>query len=434
MPASGVSVLNALRPYVFAFIRAACYRITFLSLKSSVPMSLDPSEPADAPASSTWVSRARNTFIFTLSIVVSLVIAEVGFRLVTGVPILDGTDWRAEGVQSTRTGDRAIGDPLLGWTLMPNYRTERFNTIDHGFRRNFDEKDVRTGAILAVGDSFTEGFDEVDDANTWPAHLEKMTGMPVVNGGVAGYGTDQIILRAEQILPIVKPKTLIVGFFSDDINRSALSESGAPKPHFTTDKGELVYHPPGPLEKGENESLVGKAVRAVLGYSALSDHLFSRLAPGFWYPMTGASLYQEVENDPMDITCKLLARLKRQADDNQIRFLLFLQYGGELVLEEPVIVPDMKKVTECGQEAGIQVVDQFAPLQALTRGNSNLVTVYYTPYGREFGHMTSKGNEHAAQLLAGALKDTPPQSVASPLGVSPPPQSSALPEQNVLPN
>ncbi len=60
--------------------------------------------------------------VFALSVVVSLVIAEIGFRIVTGVPIFDATDWRAEGVQSTRTGDRAIGDPLLGWTLMPHYR------------------------------------------------------------------------------------------------------------------------------------------------------------------------------------------------------------------------------------------------------------------------------------------------------------------------
>jgi hypothetical protein len=403
-------------------------------------MPIDPSEHTEAPASSpkinAWAGRARNVLIFALSVVVSLVIAEIGFRIVTGVPIFDATDWRAEGVQATRTGDRAIGDPLLGWTLMPHYSREDFTTLDHGFRRNFDEREVRTGEILAVGDSFTEGFDDVDDANTWPAYLEKMTGTAVVNAGVAGYGTDQIVLRAEQVLPIVKPKTLVVGIFSDDISRTALSESGAPKPHFTTANGELVYHPPGPLEKGENESLFGKAVRSVLGHSALSDHLLSSLAPGFWYPT--ASLYVEVQNDPVDITCKLLVRLKKQADEKQIRFLLFLQYSGELVLEEPVIVPHMQKVTECSREAGIQVVDQFAPLQALTRGEPDLIAEYYVRENEDFGHMTSKGNEHAAQLLAAALKQQtapPPQDAASPAAApAPPPQSSALPDPRILPN
>jgi hypothetical protein len=189
------------------------------------------------------------------------------------------------------------------------------------------------------------------------------------------------------------------------------------------ENGEVVYHAPGPLESGEKEGLIGKGVRAVLGYSALSHYLFSRLAPQFWYP-TEASLYEEVENQPIDITCKLLARLKQQTDEKQVRLLVFLQYGGELVLEEPVILNDMKQITECAQKAGIHVIDQFAPLKALTHGNPELVALYYSLDGEEFGHMTSKGNEHAAQLLAGVLKEQ----------VTQPPQSSALPEQGVLRN
>ena len=403
-------------------------------------MSPDPSEPAGEPASprrgSAWASRAANTFVFILSIALTLLIAEVGFRVAMGVPVLDTTDWRKDGARTNRIGIRAITDPQLGWTLVPHFFSEDFTTLDYGFRRNFGETQVRTGNILAVGDSFTEGFDEVDDANTWPAHLEKITGTPVVNAGVAGYATDQIILRAEQVLPIVKPKTLIIGFTEVDIYRAALSEAGAPKPYFTTENDALVYHPPGPLESGQKEGLVGKGVRAVLGYSALSNHLFSRLAPAFWYPLE-ASLYEEVENDPIDVTCRLLARLKQQTDDSQIRLLLFLQYGGELVLEEPVIIPDMVKITECSRKVGIQVVDQFAPLKALTRSNPDLVEQYYTLDDEDFGHMTPKGNEHAAQVLAGALKEpaAPPQSVLSPpSGAVAPPQSSVQPDQNVLPN
>ena len=369
-----------------------------------------------------WISGAGNVLVFALSILFTLVIAEIGFRVVMEVPVFDATDWRADGARFNRIGDRAITDPLLGWTLEPHYRREGFTTLGHGFRRNFGETEVRTGGILAVGDSFTEGFDEVDDASTWPAHLEKITGSPVVNAAVAGYATDQIILRAEQTLPIVKPKTLIIGFTEVDIYRAMLSKAGAPKPYFTLENGEPVFHAPGPLESGEREGLLGKGVRAMLGYSALSNYLFSRLTPEFWYPAE-ASLYEEVENQPIDITCKLLARLKQQTDDEQVRLLVFLQYGGELVLEEPVILNDMRQVTECAQKVGIQVVDQFAPLKALTRNSPELVALYYSLDDEEFGHMTSKGNEHAAQLLAGALKEQ-----------AAPPQSSALPEQGVLRN
>lgn len=395
-----------------------------------------PELPGSSPAVNRGLSIAGNVLVFALSILFSLVVAEFAFRAVMEVPIFDGTDWRADGARFKRIGDRAITDPQLGWTLKPHYRSEGFTTLDHGFRRNFGETELRNGGILAVGDSFTEGFDEVDDADTWPAHLEKITGTPVVNAGVAGYATDQIILRAEQTIPIVKPKTLIIGFTEVDIYRASLTEAGAPKPYFTTDDGELIFHPPSPLESGEQEGLIGKAMRSVLGYSALSHHLFSRLAPHFWYPAEG-SLYEEVENEPVDITCKLLARLKQQTDANQIRFLLFLQYGGELVLEEPVILPDMKKITECAQKAGIQVVDQFAPLKAVTRGDPELVALYYTLDEEEFGHMTPKGNGHAAQLLGAALKEQalPAQGTTlSSEGGDSPPQSSALPEQNILPN
>lgn len=345
-------------------------------------------------------------FIASISIVLSLLIAEAGFRVVNGVSLLDARSWRLDGVRTKRIGDRAIADAKLGWTLESDYRSDGFNTIDYGIRRNFDEKHMRPESILAVGDSFTEGFDEVIDKETWPAHLEDKLGVPVVNGGVAGYATDQIILRAEELLPIVRPKTLIIGFTEVDISRAALSDAGAPKPYFSVENNTLIFHPPGPLDPKIKKSVLGSAVRGVLGYSYLADHLMSRLSPKFWYP-TEASVYKEVENDSLDVTCRLLDRLKRQTDEEKIRLLLFLQYGGELVLEEPVIVEDMRGVTVCAEKIGIEVVDQFAPLKALTNGNPDRVAEYYVLHGEEFGHMSSKGNEHAAQLLAEAIKTKP---------------------------
>jgi hypothetical protein len=52
-----------------------------------------------------------------------------------------------------------------------------------------------------------------------------------------------------------------------------------------------------------------------------------------------------------------------------------------------------------------------------------LVALYYLLEDEEYGHMTPKGNEHAAQLLAAALKQA-----------TPPPQSSALPTQDLTRN
>jgi hypothetical protein len=172
------------------------------------------------------------------------------------------------------------------------------------------------------------------------------------------------------------------------------------------EKDELVYHPPGPIELVSEENPLAAGLRRVLGYSALSNHLFSRLTPSFWYPRQ-AALYTEVENDPLKIICRLLEKTKRQTDNQDVRLLLFLQYAGELVLEEPGIIQDMEHITKCAQEAGIQIVDQFAALKALTKGDMDLVAEYYVvDQSDEYGHMSSKGNRHAAQLLAGALRNT----------------------------
>ncbi|MGF1619687.1 MAG: SGNH/GDSL hydrolase family protein [Rhodomicrobiaceae bacterium] len=372
-------------------------------------------EPAASKGGGRPAALLAGAVIATLSVAFSLVVAEAGYRLGVGVPLLEASNWRVEGIRTKRIGDRAMTDDRLGWTLKPHYKSSGFNTIDHGIRRNFDETEVRTGGVLAVGDSFTEGFDEVTDEGTWPAHLEEILGEPVINAGVAGYAADQILLRAEDMLALIKPQTLIIGFTEVDIYRSALSEAGAPKPYFTIENDELVYHPPGPFEPREEENPITAGLRSVLGYSALGDHLFSRLTPSFWYPQQAAA-YREIENEPLKIICRLLEKTKNLSEAQDVRLLVFLQYAGDLVLEEPGIIDDMKHITKCAQETGIQVVDQFASLKALTKGDVDLVAEYYVvDQNEEYGHMSPKGNHHAAQLLAEALDnddETPPLSTS----------------------
>jgi len=96
----------------------------------------------------------------------------------------------------------------------------------------------------------------------------------------------------------------------------------------------------------------------------------------------------------------------------------------------------MKKITECAQKVGIQVVDQFVPLKALTRSNPDLVARDYNLNEEEFDQMTPNGNEHAAQVLAAVLKEqaSPGHGMTSPEGGASPPRSSELPDRKVLPN
>ena len=334
-----------------------------------------------------------------------LAVVEAGYRLATGRPLLTFTDWRTERIEQRTLGARAIYDPVLGWKLRSGYRSEGYNTITHGIRRNFDEEDVRTGGILAVGDSFTDGWDDVADDGTWPAALEGMLRVPVINAGVGGYATDQIVMRAEQLLPIVRPKTLIVGFLDEDILRSGHSSFGASKPYFTLDGGTLRYHPPAPMAPPEQRKTTwGAKLRTALGYSAVLDFVLGRLAPVYWYGSSGEEVFERVDNDPAGVTCALLKRLKSKTDAGGVRALLFMQYGWQTVIENEAPNENARRVSACARGLGFEIVDQFQPMRAMAVSDRQAMTALYAKEGDGYGHLNETGNRRAAELLARALK------------------------------
>ena len=357
-------------------------------------------KPSVASPRSSW---RRDWGIALVSLVISLLLAEMLFRVATGLPIFAFTNWRKDRVVANHLGDRAIVDPILGWKLKSEYRSDGFNTIAEGIRRNFNETAIRTGSILAVGDSFTEGWDEVRDEGTWPAQLERLMGVAVVNGGIGGYASDQIILRAEQLLPTVNPDTLIIGMNEIDIFRAAHAPFGAPKPYFTIEGGALRFHAPEPIEKPQVFNPAVRWAREALGYSAAMDFILGRLALNFWYGEID-EVYHRVHNDEVAVTCKLLHRLKAEADKRSIRTLLFMQYYGSFIVEEDEISENADNVEDCARDVGIEVVDHYASLRQIALAQPQDITSYYVMSDEEFGHMSAKGNAHAAALLAEALK------------------------------
>jgi len=371
--------------------------------------------PSGAPMQRS--ARLGNIALVLTSMLVSFLAIEIGYRLVAGLPVLRLANWRTEQIVMVNLGElKAIPDPLLGWTnKASSYNEDGYSTLEYGVRKNFEETTIRTGGMLAAGDSFTEGWDVKDD-ESWPALVEKLTAVPVVNAGTGGYGTDQTILRAEQMLPIVKPKILLIGFHEIAIVRAGFSTFGAPKPYFTLENGELLYHPPTIAEPRQTNTMGRTTVREVreaLGYSAFADYLFSRLNPNFWHGEGAYDLYQKSGADEVAVTCALLERLKRRADQDGIRMMLFLQYYATLILGSDRPGPHSQAVAACAQHMGIRVVDQFASLRAIVAPNPDLIHDYYWFFDGVFAHMTAKGNQHAADLIHAALRDWLPAIEAS---------------------
>jgi hypothetical protein len=352
--------------------------------------------------------RWANAALVLVSVLASLLLIEVSFRLVFGLPVFKLEDWRMLRVAYNRLGQHAEFDPVLGWTLKPNYVSEVHNTLDHGIRRNGQETEIRTRQVLAVGDSFTEGWEVADD-DSWPAFLELMSGTPIVNGGVGGYGTDQIILRAEQLLPIVNPHTLIVGFLNFDLYRTGHKSFGAPKPWFTVEKGELVYHAPAPPEPKREPTFATRlstTVRDGLAYFAVVDFIMARGAQDFWYGNVSAE-YLKIDTDPVQVTCLLLERLKKRTDEMKVRTILFMQYYAPVILEGDAPPEDTRQVMACAAKLGFEIVDQFASLKGLAMQDPEALREYYLYDDGLYRHMSAEGNEQAAALLLKALRKPP---------------------------
>ena len=179
-----------------------------------------------------------------MSLIVSLLACETIVRIWDGIPFWPPKDMVSHKSSFLNIILAAEYDPLLGWRQKPqmSVATWGLTTGELGIRMNSAEiKPLPPRGILAVGDSFTAGSEVVED-KTFSAQLEQRD-YPVVNGGVGGYGTDQMILMAETLMPRLSPAAIVVGILDDDINRAGFRVyGGAPKPWFQVRDGRLVHH------------------------------------------------------------------------------------------------------------------------------------------------------------------------------------------------
>jgi len=109
-------------------------------------------------------------------------------------------------------------DPVLGWSFGPNTTELSYTKFEENGARRSPGSGTR-GSVAAYGDSFTFGEDVADD-ESWPYFLSQRLGTQVDNFGVAGYGTDQALLRLRGHLDGgYRPRMAILGILSENIAR-----------------------------------------------------------------------------------------------------------------------------------------------------------------------------------------------------------------------
>jgi hypothetical protein len=265
-----------------------------------------------------------------------------------------------------------------------------------GFRNHNLDRPTATGPlILALGDSYTEGY-AVSDDETWPAHLERDTGRRVLNAGVRSYGLDQIVLRAERLAPRVKPHTMVLAFIESDIGRTALSARESRfKPYFVPagqGQGLELRNVPVPTERA---SPPWDSVRAVLGHSHLLDYVMRRLGKvRLWY---GDGIATGVDADL--ISCRLMARFAELVRREGAKALVvaFQQAGGWTNLSLGAAQRRRTSAAlDCAAKAGLATLDTYEGFSAAGVGRD--VDAFFVDW-----HFNVRGNALAAQLITTAL-------------------------------
>jgi hypothetical protein len=335
-----------------------------------------------------WIGRAG---LVIAAVVVSLGALEIGLRAVDGwLGTWTNLVLESRKVLAEREHSRFVEDPMLGYEPRPGYSAVGVSFDDEGFRRTGTAS--RDETILAVGDSYTYG-DEVGDGETWPAHLQLLTGARVRNAGVSGYGFDQSVLRAEKLAAGRTLSAIVVSFIADDVRRTEMSRMwGANKPYFDIAEDRLVLRnvpvPPRP-EPRTTLSLWQRT----LGYSYLFDFVLRRLH--LLHDWFGDHIRVHAEGDGERIACLLTGRLAELQRISGARVLLMAQYDP-VVWQDPNAATEQRRLTQavlnCGRQAGLDVLDTF---DALAQAQPTRL------YG--LWHMNDAGNTLIASLVAAAI-------------------------------
>lgn len=353
------------------------------------------------------MSRSRNV-VLTLGLLLSftalsLAVAELAWRWLNGVDLLSRENRVQHALDMLRSGNRVLmHDPLLGWRMKDDVFIPEggFTTGPMGVRMNATAPGpLREGGILAVGDSFTAGSGVRDD-ETWPARLEALLGQPVTNGASGAYGVDQIVLRAEQLLPDVRPATLIVALLSQDsLRNSYVVFGGAHKPYFEIENGA-------PVLKGVPVPLVAAApldvglLRELLGYSYMVDAGVKALGLQQWW-IDNKLRYRKLHTDQVgvEISCHLMRRLAGLKRTEGLRVIVLMLYGAGEVQAAPApwFAPP---VIECARREGLEALDTHALYHALAVQDRRAFIDLWLDEGGQLGHPSIKGSRFIADLVA----------------------------------
>lgn len=341
-------------------------------------------------------------------------------------------------------------DPVLGWRKRAGARA-RYHRREFTVEVAINGQGLRdperayapargTSRILALGDSFVEGY-TVPLEETVTQHLERRLSGPgcpveVINGGTAGYSTDQEYLFYVHEGARYSPSIVLLFFYYNDVVLNTTdSYYGRLKPRLelagdgvrpanlplAPPAARAAYGPPPPREPGRPRSALLEWVADRLRRGA--PRTYNALAAfGLWTPIAPEPPGEEMRvykkgptpriDGAWQLTCGILGALDGEVEARGARLLAVhvpnrmevsardreltrLAYGMDDAGWDPGRVRE--RLEACGREHGFPVLD-LAP--ALREASRPLRSPYltYDPHWNALGHRV------AAEALARDLR------------------------------
>ena len=359
-------------------------------------------DPVPAPGAAPRAAAPWKLLLLAgLSTLAALFAVELALRVASG-RILGRPDPVAGAIRMVGSRYPGTYDARLGWVPTPGAHPKNvWNTtltIEADSTRSNGAPPPPGLPILAVGDSFTFG-DEVGDADTWPAQLEQELAVPVRNGGVFGYGLDQITLRAEQLMAQGNVSALVVSIVPNDVMRCEYAYRYAWKPWFAVRSGKLELEgvpvpEPGFASPGE------PAPRRWLRWSFLADLVYRRLDPDDWLLPDSVRMHRH----GVEVGALLVERLDALAREHGVPWLLVLNWYPRAD-REPA-----RGIVARARALGADVIDMAPILRAELDSARARVPDLYSVHVKEgqpndIGHMTRAGNALVARAVADHLRE-----------------------------
>ena len=348
-----------------------------------------------------------------------------------------------------KTNINSLAHPAFMTKSLTNYKDGTRSNLEFKKSQDFNQPpfDPRN-AILAVGDSFTQGL-EVGNTDTWPALLERDLGIRVINGGVTGYSLMQSILAGERLIKQLQVKRMIISLIAEDIDRSEhsfryraatpyLKETGgigsellkiiaSKESYYEMLMGTLKFSKKVITDKNYREAinkikfeLTTDHIRVLekptpeeknimvnyfinFGYSFLLMDIFTRISNvsggfvkyGAW----------KRENNLGDLgICDWIPKLADFKKKNDIQIVFVLQYEKLEITSNKTDLSSYNKkniikarnVLNCAKANNIPAFDLYDSLRNSFKENSQDFSSLYVGSNN---HMSAKGNKFIAELL-----------------------------------